>query len=531
MTDRVHEIALLLRIQLFRLGGVNSLIHGHDRRQRRRALGVMGISLLLCAMAAAYSGMIAFALAQMGAGEMIPQVLALAGAMLTLAVMLMKGPEWIFGGGETLTLRAMPVRTSSIVISRVLGVMGPEIGFALLIGTPAAAVLVQHGWNVGFGVRLILALCLIPAIPMAVGLLLGIVVAHVTLRLRHRALAGALLSGAFVLAGMYGAFSLGFAAESGRLTDAMMLVLTRRFAQLLTGLYWPADWTLRAAQGEAGAWLLLTSTAALALAALCAFATIGFERVCDGLNSGSVRRKVKRAGRHSKSPLFALYEKEWARYTSSSVYMMNTAMGWVIYAVMTAAVCLMEMDWILAMIAGAGVLVGDILLLIPLIPGMLAGMSETTAAAISLEGRQMDWMRAAPVRMCDWLGAKLLVNMTLAVPVSLLCGALVSWRLSLGAVGSALMVLFPMLSALLVGEIGLMMGLCFPRFDWENETQVVKNGLATTLTILMAMVFPLVIGGLALWINDIGRVMMAVCAAYALMSVVLWRALCRMRMP
>ena len=33
------EVGLLLRIQAYRFCGINALIHGHDKRQRRRARG------------------------------------------------------------------------------------------------------------------------------------------------------------------------------------------------------------------------------------------------------------------------------------------------------------------------------------------------------------------------------------------------------------------------------------------------------------------------------------------------------------
>ena len=54
MRERMRETALLLRIQLCRLGGVNSLIHGHDRRQRRRAMTTLALTLMLVVMAAGY---------------------------------------------------------------------------------------------------------------------------------------------------------------------------------------------------------------------------------------------------------------------------------------------------------------------------------------------------------------------------------------------------------------------------------------------------------------------------------------------
>ena len=49
---RNSELGLLLRIQAYRFCGVNALRHGHDRRQRRRAMGALCLGLGLAAMAA-----------------------------------------------------------------------------------------------------------------------------------------------------------------------------------------------------------------------------------------------------------------------------------------------------------------------------------------------------------------------------------------------------------------------------------------------------------------------------------------------
>ena len=92
MRERMRETALLLRIQLCRLGGVNSLIHGHDRRQRRRAVATLALTLMLAVMAAGYSAGLAAALAEAGAAGAIPQVFALAVSALALSAVMLKGP-------------------------------------------------------------------------------------------------------------------------------------------------------------------------------------------------------------------------------------------------------------------------------------------------------------------------------------------------------------------------------------------------------------------------------------------------------
>ena len=142
---RNSELGLLLRIQAYRFCGVNALRHGHDRRQRRRAMGALCLCLGLAAMVAGYSAMFALMLAEIGAADAIPQILAMAAAAIALVVVMTKGPELIFGGQDVASLRAMPVRTGTIVLSRMIGVLLPLLGTALLMGVPAAIVYAMNG--------------------------------------------------------------------------------------------------------------------------------------------------------------------------------------------------------------------------------------------------------------------------------------------------------------------------------------------------------------------------------------------------
>lgn len=494
---RIRETALLLRIQLCRLGGINSLLHGHDPRQKRRALGTLALCLMLVLMASGYSLMLAMMLADVGAVGMIPQVFVLALTALAFMSVMLKGPEMLFGGSDVSALRAMPVASGSIVASRMIALLAAEMVFAVLIGVPAAVVYGLHGGFAG-GARLALALLLIPALPMAAALALGTLLARLTLSMRHRALLTAVLNVALFVAIMALCGVLTAAGLQGRLTKSVMLAMMGRFDRLLTGLYPPADWTAQAAAGSGGALALLAAVSLGALALMTLAATAGFARLADALGMAApAARASVRTGR-PKSPLRALYGKEVRRFTSSTIYMMNASAGLLILAMATVAVCVMDLRPALALLDAVPAARGKLPGLLTLAAMLLAGMSGTTSCSISMEGRQMETLRAMPVRRKDWLGAKLLLQMTLSAPVFALCGAVLALRLRLSAAQGALLILAPVAYSLVMGVVGLALNLRFPRLDWEREVEAVKNGFSVLLTILTGMLVPLGIG--AAWL-------------------------------
>ena len=273
-----------------------------------------------------------------------------------------------------------------------------------------------------------------------------------------------------------------------------------RVERLLSGIYPPADWAAQAAAGRAGAWLPLAGTALLALALMLVGCTAGFVRIADALAQGTPTRKGRAAVGRRRPPLAALYVKEARRYASSSIYMMNTMVGWLMYAMLTVAVCVTDVSTILAVVAPIPGVGQRALTLLPLAAAVPAGMSATTPCSISMEGRQMDTLRAMPVRKRDWLGAKLLLSLSIALPPIVLCGAALSVRLHLSAGLAAAMILAPLGNALLTGTVGLALNLRFPKLDWEQEVEAVKQGVSVLLTILFGMLVPIACGAaMVLW--------------------------------
>ena len=140
-------------------------------------------------------------------------------------------------------------------------------------------------------------------------------------------------------------------------------------------------------------------------------------------------------------------------------------------------------------------------------------------------------MRALPLRMRHWLGAKLLLHLTLAAPSILLFAAVAAVRLALSPGQIALLVAYPLSSALLTGTLGLTLNLRFPRFDWTQEVEAVKNGLSVLLTMFTGMLIPVGVGALAIWLGNAPVVLGAACAVQLAISGALWAMLVRARMP
>ena len=118
-----------------------------------------------------------------------------------------------------------------------------------------------------------------------------------------------------------------------------------------------------------------------------------------------------------------------------------------------------------------------------------------------MEGKGLWLVKSLPVGANTWLRSKLLVSMLPPAVGGLVCGLVltVGWKLPFW---NALMILGLCLLfgwAFSVVELGL--GLKFARFDWENPTEVIKQGGGVLLSMLVTI---LIVGAAAVLVIYLG---------------------------
>lgn len=182
----------------------------------------------------------------------------------------------------------------------------------------------------------------------------------------------------------------------------------------------------------------------------------------------------------------ALMGKELRRYFTSTVYLLNTGFGMVMSVLFTVAV----------LIAGKSVLVqlsnminADYIvpLILILVYSFCAGMCYTAACSISLEGRQLWILKAHPVPVKAIFAGKALTNIIITLPLTFICSVVASLYFELSFKYTVAVVLIPSLVCVMSALLGLVINLSFPKLDWDDETRVVKQSMASMLAFLVGV--------------------------------------------
>lgn len=434
----------------------------------------------------------------------------------------------LFEAKDNELLLAMPIRPRLIFLSRMAVLMGTEYLISLIVMVPAGiAWFAAAGFDAVTLILYCLASLLLPLCSAGLACFIGWLLARLTARARNKTLVTMVFSLLFLA--VY--FVLYFNA------NAYLQKLLQNYQALAGGMMgWGFLFYWYGAGIAAADPLLLLGFAAVCLAVLALTVYLLGRSFLKVTATGTANRKKKSsAGQPQLRPSTlsaALLKKEFKRFTSSAIYMMNCGLG-LILSVIAAVALLLNADAIRGFLKVFSFLTPtELALAASIVLSFLASMDIVTAPSVSLEGKNLWILRTAPVPAGKILSAKLQLHLCLCVPVTLLLSVAAGIVLQSDLLGWLALVLVPQLFVLLAGVFGLMMNLLLPKLDWTNEAIPVKQSMSVLVTMLSTMIF-VVLAVMGFLFLVMGGIMSAavyfvlVIAVAALWLLLSWLWLCK----
>lgn len=461
---------------------------GFGRRKKKKTATGIGAMVLMAGLALWFSGNYSFilmsVLAPLGKEGLVLTFMgvgALVGGLLftTFAV---KGV--VFSGRDNDLLLSMPVSSTLLMTSRVTAIYVENLVFSVFMLFPAGvacAILTERGvgHDLLFWVRLTLAAVALPLLDTALSVLMGALVAFVSSRLsRGKALGQNLVMAVYMLGVFWFCTNL----------SGMLNKLTSQPQEVLAGLSWvnPLVWL-----GESilGNWLALAGFLACCILPFGVMVFIlgkAYRKAVTAFQAQSARSDYKLSAQTAVGQTRALLKKEARRFFGTPMYFWNSGMGLILLLVLAVA-ALVKRN-VLAGLISLAEAAGQGSMVLPL-AGLVIGVCLSTcviaAPSISLEGRYLWILKEAPVREARLLQLKAGFELMLTLPCTVIasvCAAIATgmaaWQ---GMVLLAAMVLYAVAHAC----FSLLMGLTFPKLDAPNETIVIKQSMAATLSMLV----------------------------------------------
>lgn len=508
----MHNTWLICRLQL----------EGVFRLRVRRTGAVMTMALYALAglLMMAYSGGIAWALNEVGMGQLALVLMLVAASLVALVTTVMRCGSGLLACRDYDFIASLPLGAAQHVGGRLLALYLSELAFFAALLLPAG-VICAWGRGAQAWAAVLFTLPLAPLIPLALGTVLGAGVLVISARSRHARLWAILLG----LAGTLGVMALSMSMPM--MGESQLYQLGLMAQDAITRFYPPARALTGALTGDFRGFFIFAlfsaALSALAVGLLARHYGAVQARLAARYRSEDFRVNAMRR----RTPLLAMWTREMKRMFSLPVYALNVLVGPILYVVagvaglsigagkLTQALAAMQMQ-------------AYILPAVPLLGAMMVCLVPASNCAESLEGKSRWILLAAPVSRGAYRSAKLLSSLAVQLPGALAGGLIVALALNAASDWAALFMLMPAAWALLSSVCGLAINLKWPRYDWVNEQQVVKQGLPVLLSMLFDMLTIVGAGALAiLYPGQALAVLWTLTGLAALLGGLWWTWLCR----
>ena len=515
-----QAVALLLKLDFYRLGGWNEFAHTRDAKARRRWLGPALEWVMILGIILFYLIMLSVGMTAYGLSDFLPGCLYTGASVALLFFETLRAGSFLFSSRFVEQTTPLPLPSAALPLSRLAELYLFDLTLCVLLLGPGLVLYSMANSAAGplCWAMALWGLLLAPLPPLAAACFLGALTAALVRRMRHKNLIAGLLLVVFTMAIL--AWSMSLSTMPADADGADLMAMLGPALRKASAGYAPAAWfgQMLAGGGESFPALLCLTLISLLPAGLASIVvTRKYGALCAALSAPTGRRRTARkTGVHS--PLTALYLREVRRYLACTNWFANTVVGYLLMAVLPL-VLLFGSDDVLQSLGLTAGMVGRFL---PLALGMCAVLMPVTACSVSLEGAQWPLIRTLPVSSRDLLTAKVLLNLSVALPC--LAAAVIGGLLAAQprGVGILWLILVPSVYCVFGAVAALRINLALPQLHWQTETQAVKQSastLATMLTGLAAAGLP----GLCLALLPENAVYAVTCVTLAVLTVLLWR--------
>ena len=527
------NIRTLSKLELLNFLGINELRHVKDPSVKKQKGFMFVVLMVLYFFLAGYVIMQSLLLGKLGATRYIPVLYFLLAGMINLVVGIYRAKAAIYRESDLEMVSALPLNGKTIVASRIFRMYFDNLIVGLAIIIPAMLVYgIKSGCGAMFYISIIPVCLVSPILPTAIAAWVGIIFAAIIARNRHKVLTEVILVlviviGSFVLSGVIsskaGIGTVNGFAEREEINEEINAELTRMISENMTRV--ENAFPPMKMMGEV---LTNADFPGLAIYALVSLAVIILTSLIIGRNFFGISRRLFASQTHrdysisemkKDSVMKALVKKEASRYFSSGIYVSNTIVGPVMAVIFSVALGFVDIDKI---VKSAGELPIDMKFenSFPYLLGLIFCMMSIAASSVSIEGKNWWIVRTLPLSAKDILGAKILFNLIFVAPFYALMEIISLFTVNAGPLERLWLIVVPGLAILYSVLLGMTCNLKFPKFNWENEAEVVKQGAATGLSMLGILPMILFVCGAAA-MSGAGLHLVGLCFV-VFMSILCW---------
>ena len=482
----MSNLALLMKNTFINEMGINKIKYA-DKKEKQKAIGMALLIAFTMIILCAYGFIMCFYLSDFLIKINQMELLLILGiigcTMATFFTSLYKSSSYLFQSKDYEMLASLPIKKSTILTSKILMLIINNYLFAgVFLIIPGIVYFIKMNTGIYFFPFLIILTLSAPLIPIIVSSILAFIIANISSKTKKNNLISIVLNLLLVIVVLLLSFNIQSIVMGIVNNSSSIIEITQK-------LYLPAYYFVDSL--KYGNIISLTLFLLISLIPTGAFVYLfanNFSKINSKLSETYKSNNYKFEDMKSSKPAIALFNKEVKRYFSSNVYVMNTFVGMIMLLIFTASILFIGYDKIAQMLE-ISVIKEMVLIQVVGITVFCLIMTNTTCVSISLEGKNLWILKSSPIEEMDIFKSKILLNLLLTIPISVVSFIALSIRLNFEMKSTILVIIGIILLAIFSATLGILINLLYPKLEFTNDVAVVKRGASVIITMISNMLY------------------------------------------
>ena len=398
----------------------------------------------------------------------------------------------LFNCKDDQLLLSLPIKRSTVLFVRIFKFYLFELMFNALFIIPLIVAYLRCRWADSlewtFFLTSFVMLLLLPVIPVILSCIIGVITSSISSRFKFKNFTQILVSFVIIL----GVFLLSMNIDS---FIEKIVVHATSINDFIIKLYYPAGVYAKLVT-DFNIVDLLIFILIITLFILSKFYFKINSRLKNVSTSKSVR--IDNLVIKSRPKTISLIRKELNTFFKTPVFIVNAGFSIVLFIIVVIGLCIKYNDVfdLLKSIMPLKVLDSYLSIFIFILISFTAFMTSITNSVISLEGKNINILKSLPINTKTILMSKVYAALSITT-IPLIIGDIILFiRFKLSIIEMILLLAFSIIIPLLSHFIGLIMNLKYPKLDFENSSEVVKQSTSSFLSVMIGML--LLIGSVLL---------------------------------
>jgi len=482
----MNKLWVLFKTTFINSIGINKLLKEKSKKEKARHISMfilIGISMLSLAFSTAINSfLMADTLKQMGVLELQIIMAFIFSVAIIFFTSIYKSQGLLFSSKDYDFLMSMPIKTSTILINKMLNLLVMNYFILIFTFLPQALVyFIKSELSSLYFIYLIIVFIFLPLIPIVFSSIIAFFISFISSKLKYKNLIINLGTILFMLIIMFASF------KSGDLIQNI-ISKSKSITEGVAKIYPPSIYASAALATLSIKDLLIFI--GISLVVFSIFVVV-FSKSFKTLNlklQETYRKSNYKLGEITTSSVVAaLIKKETKRYFSTPVYVLNTIIGPILLLVAAIATIFFGKEAIYTIAEGE---FSESLIPLFVIAGICGILSTscTTSSSISLEGKNLWILKSSPIKVKDIFKAKIALNILLILPAALVSNIIFFISLKLSIRDFIFSLIITTIYSFVIPILGLIVNLYFPKLEWTSETTVVKQSISVLIQMLISAV-------------------------------------------